>query len=88
MRLLKTLLTSAAAIALVSTGALAQSDTATPAPTVAPETTTIPARTVLRQPMMAHDGYTTVTTGDISTDDLTGATAYGADDVDMVKFIA
>ena len=83
MTLLKTMLASAAAIALLSTGALAQSDTATPAPTAVPEATATPARTVLRQPMMAHDGYTTVTTGEISTDDLTGATAYDADDVDI-----
>ncbi len=84
MKLTRTMLSAAAILALMAAGTFAQTTTPTPAPaTAAPATSTATERPMLRQPTMEVEGYTTIATGDITTEDLTGAEAYGSDDKDI-----
>lgn len=89
MKLTKTVFASIAIATLIAPIAFAQ--TTTPTPTPAPAVTTTPAvsaaaeRPKLRQPTMKLDGYTTVASDEISSEELTGADAYGADDTDIGK---
>ncbi len=89
MKFARTVFLSLAAATLMTPIAFAQTTTPTPTPAPVAATTsassTAMERPMLRQPTMKLDGYTTITTGDISSEDLTGAEAYGSDDKDIGK---
>lgn len=87
MKPIKTLLSTAAAFVYMVSSALPQTTTTTPAPAPA-ETTTSAAdtsmeRPLLRKPSMIKDGYTAMTAGDISTENLEGADVYGPADTEI-----
>lgn len=96
MKFARTLFASLAAATLMAPVALAQTTTPIPTPTTPtqmepPAATTTPAvstmadRPLLNEPTMKIDGFATITIGDISTENLEGASVYGSDDKKIGK---
>lgn len=84
MKIGNTLFASIAMATFMTPLAFAQTTTPTPAPTqtetVAPKAGKLIERPMLRKPSMRQDGYTTISAGDISTENLEDADVYGPAD--------
>lgn len=83
MKFSKTVFLSLTAATLMTPIAFAQTAATAPAETTTPATTTMMERPMLRKPSMMQDSYTTISAGDISTENLEGADVYGPDDTEI-----